>query len=600
MATPEDIQTSAAALADALVTDVANAVQELKNYSYDTASIFPSGLPDVSLGLIDTSGGLSSTVTTITLPTLLTYNDQTSPSSPTLASVSTPSAVQVPTFDDVAPSLNMPTAPSSSLPAAPGTAPEFATPAIPDRPSISLPDVPTFAAVAIPSAPALDMPQFTATLPADDLTEPTTTFNFSESDYSSSLLTAVKQKVSDDLANGGYGIDATDELALWERAKVRELNNADAAIEDVAVQAASRGFILPPGAMLAAQQQAEQTAVNNAAQLSREIALKRADMYVQARQFAIQQGASIEQMLIQYVGAKAERALNAAKATVEAGVSLYQMRVEKLRALLGSYATQAQVYETKIRAQLAALETFKAQLEGARLSADVQRIVVDVYRSQVEAANLSINLYRTDMDAARIKAEVETLKLQGFRTSVEAYSSQVQAREAEFKMFTAQIQGELAKVEVYKAAASAYSAKVDGIRTKAQADETIVRAQVSANQLLLDKLKAETDLYRTNLDKITQANRSTIASSGLFVELEKVLDSKEQTRRQTLTDIQRANASIVADATRISLEKARVQLEAFLKLQEMGLAGVRDGVSAQVRVAEAALNQLSAVATQAA
>lgn len=597
--TVSEIQDKAEILAQGLKIDMDTSLQELLNRSVDSGWFLPFQ-PDINLRLIDVSGGLSQTTTTINLPTLTSFGEAQQPESPELSDVATPNIPNVPTFDESAPTLNLPTAPSASLPAAPTNMPEFSPPALPSKPIFALPTVPTFAPIAIPEVPELDIPIFDASVPVDELIEPSTAFDFVELDYSSDLLDSIKAKLRGDLVNGGYGIDPSDEVAIWERARERELKAADAAIEEATTQRAARGFLLPDGALWAAQQIAEQNALDTSSTLSREIAIKRADMYVQARQFAITQSMQLENALIQYSGAKAERALNAAKAQVEVGIALYNLRLEKYKALLESYSKQAQVYETRIRANLSTLEGVKAKIESSNLLLNSQQIGVQIYQSQVDASTKLIELYRTEMEAAQIQAQIEKIKLDGFRTSVEAYGEQVRARETEFKMFEAQIRGETSKIEAYRAAAEAYNSKVNGIKVKAEAEDIVARAQIEENKLLLDQHRTNIDAYRASVEKISLENKSILQRQELGVELDRVLDAKETTRKQTLATILKSNADISTADAELRIKRASNEMAAFIKLQEMAQSGYTEVARARSNVVMAALSQLSGIATQSA
>ena len=59
-------------------------------------------------------------------------------------------------------------------------------------------------------------------------------------------------------------------------------------MENVRRKFSRRGFSLPPVALLSLTESAIQNSQNASNALSREIALKRGDLYVQNRQFAIQ------------------------------------------------------------------------------------------------------------------------------------------------------------------------------------------------------------------------------------------------------------------------------------------------------------------------
>src|SRR5262249_38628912 len=116
-------------------------------------------------------------------------------------------------------------------------------------------------------------------------------------DIEQSALDAVKAVLLRDLTLGGYGIDPGDEAALLQRTRDREAAVAMAEEDEVVRDYAEGGFSLPTGAMLAARARARQAAAGRISSVNREIYIKRADQFVQARQFAIQQTLQVQQVL---------------------------------------------------------------------------------------------------------------------------------------------------------------------------------------------------------------------------------------------------------------------------------------------------------------
>lgn len=421
------------------------------------------------------------------------------PNPPSLGAVTVPTFGNAPEFLMAEPVLHLPTAPVNTLPSAPGNSPDFNAPALPDAPIYTMSDAPTFQNIVVPDMPSIEYPVFDTDMPVDDILAPTATFAYIEPVYDSALLDELKRKLMYDLVNGGYGIEDADEMRLWERAREREQLNAETTIQDAMRQAAARGFTIPPGALNAIISYAETTALEKNSSLSRDIMSKKADLYVQNRQFTIQQVRETEQMLITAFGYMCERLLNSAKAMVELSIAVFNARVAKYHVMLDTYKAAAQVHAELIRAASLRLEAYKTQVEGVKVGADVQRIHAEVYKVQVDGVQALINVYATQVQASKTIAEIERLKLEGFKAKVDTYLAQVQAKTAEFGMFESQIKGEMAKVNVYAASAQAYGTKVAAYKAKADAAEVVVRAQVQANQLKLDAYKSDTTRYSAEL-----------------------------------------------------------------------------------------------------
>lgn len=447
-------------------------------------------------------------------PTLPGYDGIHAPGAPGAVSFTVPNIGTIPDLLLAEPTISLPSAPSTALPGAPGNSPSFNMPAVPSAPTLTLPDVPLFASVALPEAPLTEIPLFDAVADFGDVTAPTHQFEFAEREYSSELLDATKAKILYDITNGGYGIDDADERRLWDRAREREIMLADSRLQDLARTHAARGFPMPNGAFYAQQEAARQEARATVSTLSRDIMIKKADMYVENRRFMIEAATKLESVLINYYAGMAERALNAARLQVELGVAVFNAQVMRFQAKLDEYKTYASVFESRIRASLTVVEIYKAQVEGARLTVETQKLHADVYQTQINGINAMINLYKTQMEAAQIAANIEKLKLDAFRSEVEVYGEQVRAKAAEFSMFRDQIQGELAKVQVYDASVRAYGARIGALETKAKIADVTARTEIAQSSATLERYRTEMEAYKTEVGVATEKIRSTLQRYG--------------------------------------------------------------------------------------
>lgn len=505
-----------AAIQDAAYANAVSTLNTALNYSATALSVVNGtgwitelGVtppPPVAPGMITNLA----TANRVRTPTIPGFDGIAVPVKPDIGAFTAPNIGNIPDLVAAEPILNFPPAPSTAMPASPGAAPAFNAPAIPDKPNMTLPDVPTFTPVALPDTPLIEMPYFDMQADFGDLTAPLTNFEYSEKEYQSALLDATKAKLLNDMLNGGYGIDVDDERRLWERARDRELENANARINELSRLHAARGFTLPTGSFFAQQEAAQQEANEKVSSVSRDIAIKRADMFVENRKFTITAATQLEDMLLRHFGFVCERALNAARLQVELGATIFNAQVAKYNAKVQAYQSYAAAYESRIRAALAAVEVFKAQIEGAKLSVEVQKLYTDVYATQVQGATAMANLYKTEMEAAQVAASIEQLKLQAFKAQVETYAEQVRARGTEFDMFKAQIEGEVAKVQAYDATVRAHTARVQGFEAKARVAETVARTEIAQAGAKIDVYKADMDRYRTEVGIATEKIRATL------------------------------------------------------------------------------------------
>lgn len=104
-----------------------------------------------------------------------------------------------------------------------------------------------------------------------------------ECDY----LTSAQQRLCE-MLNGGRGIPAHIEDQIWQRDRARVLTEVGRVQQEIIAGAAARGFPLPPGAAIHAAQAAQQSAQNQIAQQSRDVAIKHIDLLISNIQFAVQ------------------------------------------------------------------------------------------------------------------------------------------------------------------------------------------------------------------------------------------------------------------------------------------------------------------------
>lgn len=507
MATVPEIISSQQTYAGGWVSQAQGFINQVANLA--NASIDPPTVQDWYISKWNTVDTAEAKLTALTpRRPIFPVVDAVAPAIPTF-SFSDMVPVSVTDFLRSVPTITLPQAPSTALPGPPA-APTIRDVAIPEAPITATPTAPTLSTYSgMPTPPSIQLPYFTAAAPIDDLVAPSSEFSFYEQVYASSLLDATKAKLLRDMEFGGYGIEPADELALWERARSREQILSQQAIDEVTSFHAVRGFKLPPGELTVAIQRGQQALQDKLSSLSRDITLKRADLYVENRKFTIQQANELESTLINYHNSVMERSLNASKAVLEFAIAVFNTQVSKFNARVSAYQTEAQVFESRVRASLAQVEIYKAQLSGIQLEVEIDKTKVDVYRAQISAVEAVIGIYRTRMDAARIQSEIEANRLNVFRAMTEAYTQQVQAKVAEFGMYQSQIKGETSKLEVFRAEVDAYGAQMTATRAKVDIQVAQANIETEQSRAKLAAFQAQTDGYRATLTSQVEVLRST-------------------------------------------------------------------------------------------
>ena len=328
-------------------------------------------------------------------------------------------------------------------------------------------------------------------LPEDSSINATDVYAFAEAEYVSTLLDPLKAKLLYDLTYGGYGIDTTDEIALFNRARDREVELALTRIEDAGRGMAARGFPLPPGELSVHIDRAWQDMQNKVSGASRDITLERSKLFVENRQFTIREVKDLEQITMNYWNSVQERALNTAKATAEFAVAVYNAMLAKFKLRFEYAVAQSTEQSQRIQAEAARarseLEFFRDKI--AKYDAELRGLVqpfqmrIEAFRAEsaayevkvrgkVDPARAKVDLYRARVDENRAAAERKALV---FDTGLKKYDvvtrygvsqEQLAVENAKVKLQAA-IASLQFNIEAAKFGASNYFAQLTALETSA-------------------------------------------------------------------------------------------------------------------------------------
>jgi hypothetical protein len=177
------------------------------------------------------------------------------------------------------------------------------------------------------------------------------------------------------ITNGGTGIDSVVEEQIWQRGRDRVVIDGLRAESQVMNDFASRGFGLPSGAMAARLQEIRFEQLGKTQEMSREAAIKQADMTVENLRFAV--GMAIDSRM---------RAMQAA--------------TDYIRSLMSG---------TDIAARVASINSdAKARMMGA---------TADLYRARLARDELAMKIPLANSDLG-IKAQ--TVNVDGFYRGIDA------------------------------------------------------------------------------------------------------------------------------------------------------------------------------------
>ena len=481
--------------------------------------------------------------------------------------------VQIDDFNITAPTLNFGNMPALNIGTAPSL-PNINDVTIPDAPNVVLPDAPQFLHLQTHSFGGVDLHEEWLDkldeIPVLSVLQPER-FNYSPgARYASQLMDNLKAVLNARI-QGGTGILPAVEQQIWDRARDRETQIALAREQEVLRGAEALGFPLPSGVLAAQLQDARREYHDKLSGLSRDIAIKQAELEQANLKDSIQQALALESTLLEDCYKLEMLAFTASKEAADNAIAAHNAALEHFKALLDGYRSYAAAYETVVKAELNKVEVFKAMLQAEQIKAEINQSLVARYKAEIDGRMAAVEIYKARVGAAQTLVELERTRIQAGGEQVRAFVATVNAETAKADMYKAQIGAESAKVEAYRALTQAYGSKVGAQAERARAEVAKFQAQVSAKQLEWDGWKAKLAAETAKME--ATARQSTIAVDGYRAGAAAAeaqagaymrrweADIKQYEAGKELTfRVAKANADAVAHAQDMKMEAAKISL----------------------------------------
>lgn len=590
----------------ALVAERFSLAQEYADRSFNTALDIMNRFTEVNVTFdwepeepVDTEFPAGISGLAVTDPGSLTVNEisvapVTFPYSAPTTTVSPITPIGMPVWDVVMPSFLIPTAPETEVPAFTASAPPESSVSIPQWTEQDLPPLPVLAEILPPNEPEYNMPVFEGTMPVDDLTPPDMLFSWNEAEYSSDVLAALQAKVLDGIVNGGAGMSAEIEQAIYDRAASRldiELQTSEnLALNDFA----SRGSRLPQGALIARFQEIQLQSTLVREDLTKDVMIKSADQAYAYSTFIVEKGLAIEHESMTLANSVQQRAFEAAKSVIDYAIRIFESKVTAYAAKIDAYKTEAQIFESKIRAETAKAELYRSIVEGRKLSMEMQAIMVDLYSKQVQAVEVMARIYSIQMDGAKTEAEISRISIDRFKALVDSYSAQVGAVTAEYNLYQAKIVGESEKAKLYMYQADGYKTRVDAAKIESDIDINNLRAELDQNKGERDVFIAQLEKYKTDLTANVSDAEIQAKAEGLKLGVFTGNVQKFDTIVKSLTESYRAQTSVDIANAGVNIQYGDILAKLELASKEITSSLIQAQAQVASQLSSSALSSVSA------
>jgi hypothetical protein len=486
-------------------------------------------------------------------------------------------------FDDDPPALVFGSAPTFTdvAPDAPGIDTSFEMPTL----DVSLPAAPDLLSLSVVPFDGITIPEIDFTVPELTIEAPSIREYVPGAQYTSALLTSVRASLQDVIDNGSTGLDANVENAIWDRGREREARSRADSLRELD-RFEEMGFGLPPGVFVDARIKITTESDFTNRGISREIMIKQAELAYQAGKDRLDQAIVLEGRAMDYSNAVEQRLFESCKYATEAGVSIYNARVQAYAAFVDAYKAKVAIYEAQVRAELANVEVYKAQIEAEGLKATINRSLVESYQVQVTAALSNVEIYKAQIGGIQAKAEIERNKIMIFGEQVKAFASRVQAYTAGVEGFRATIEAESSKQMAFRSAVDAYSARVTAGTKVIEARIAAFRGQLDANIGRWDGYKAAYQAEAAKAQAISSYNQSL--SQEFTAEAGATSAYNDNLTKQWQVALDQAQR--VSD---IGVNAAKANAELYITARSLVLDAAKVGAQVSAQLGAAALNAIN-------
>jgi hypothetical protein len=487
-------------------------------------------------------------------------------------------------FDDAPPVLSFGVAPatfSEVAPSAPGVDTSYVMPDL----SLALPAPPNLLSLSIAPFDGVTLPTLTEDVPELTAVEPTPATYVPGAYYNSALLTQLEATLADRIANGGTGIPAAAENAIWDRQREREFIAADDAIRDLE-RMESMGFALPPGVYMDARYRITTEMRARQISLGREIMIKQAELEMENIRQSLTIATQLEGQLLNYNNQVEQRLFEASKFSTQAAIEIYNAKVRAYSAYLDAYKTKVNIYEAQIRGELAKVEVYKAQLQAEQAKADVNNSLVNQFKVQTDAALANVEVFKAQVLAIQSKAELEKLKINIYGEQVRAYAAKISAYTASVEGFKATLGAETAKQEAYKSQVLAYSSKVEAQVKVIDAKIEEYKGRIMAKTSEWEGYKAAYQGEASRAQAITSSNQSLI--EGYKGEVAAVTGFNEVLTKQWQVSLDQAQRS-----AEIGISAAKANADLYMTTRGLALDAAKVGAQVSAQIAAASINTMN-------
>jgi hypothetical protein len=410
----------------------------------------------------------------------------------------------------------IPTAPTDfpMLPDAPTTN-DFS---FPSAPVYAMPTVPILSDIIIPDFIEGNISPLSTQMPVSDITVPALgQIESGGQAPEDELVQAAKAKLTSNILNGGTMLNPVVEADIWNRDRERRQQTLQDMVDKLTSQWAKLGWSVPDGLLAGSMIALNNEYMNKDLDMSREIAIKQAELEQVGMFKSLELANQLEGVLIGSFNEYAKRVYEMSKTTADVTLQIFKADIDLYNSNLQAFKTDVETYKIAIESELARAEVYKARMSGIQVAASVDESRVKVYTAQIGAIAQQVEVFKSTVQSVSLMYEAEKQKVEAYKARVEAYTSAV---EGVTKRYLGEVEGFKGFIQAYVASSDSQT-KISELGLKSQiavADATLKSWEVQLN-LVTENVKLQLQALDTAAKTTSNLAAGAMAAGHAAVSL---------------------------------------------------------------------------------
>lgn len=206
------------------------------------------------------------------------------------------------------------------------------------------------------------------------------------------------------ISDGGTGVNADVESALWQRGRARILADSERAKDEAMSMWANRGFPLPPGALTNQVNQIVLDAGRKLAEVNRDVAVKSFDAELENVRFAVGQALDLRTKAVDAAGNYIRTLMVGPQTAMQLATGLAGLETEMARTMVQMFSAQVAAAEPAVRLAIAQGQV-SAQVGQANVNAASGSIEAKV-RAGISGAQMAASQASAGINAINASASI--------------------------------------------------------------------------------------------------------------------------------------------------------------------------------------------------